>query len=120
MTTSQSDVLSMQALRRLVAAFAAASVLLMGAQAQAQAPNQDEQARTHFDSGNLHFDRGSYEEAKLEFEAAFRLSGRRALLYNVFISAERLGEFAEAVAYLEDYLEDGCPEGEIASRPRLA
>lgn len=112
----QIDVLTMQPLRRLIVVFAVASVILMSGSAQAQTPNEDEQARTHFDSGNLHFDRGSYEEAKLEFEAAFRLSGRRALLYNLFISAERLGQFADAIGYLEDYLEDGCPERD---RPTL-
>lgn len=64
----------------------------------------DAQARTHFDSGHLYFDRGEYEDALREFQAAYDLSHRAALLYNLYLSYERLGRTGEAADSLQHYL----------------
>jgi hypothetical protein len=87
----------------------------------ASAQDADTQARTHFESGRLHFDRGAYEEAQAEFEAAFELSQRPDLLYNLYLCAERLGQLDDAIGYLERYLAEGAPEAErrASLEPRL-
>lgn len=70
---------------------------------QAQTPD-DEMARTHFQSGRLYFDRGEYEAALRDFEAAYELSHRTPLLYNLYVTLENLGRFSEAAERLERYL----------------
>src|SRR5690242_10205557 len=67
----------------------------------------DERARVHFQAGSSHFDTGNYEAALQEFEAAYALSHRPALLYNIYLSHERLGNLEEAAGALRSYLEGG-------------
>lgn len=75
--------------------------------ALAQAPTPtDQQARTHFESGRLYFERGQYEAALREFEAAYELSHRAALLYNIVLTNERLARYGEAADRLEQYLRE--------------
>lgn len=82
----------------------------------------DRQGRAHFEAARLHFERGAYEEALSEFTAAYELSGRPALLYNLYLTTERLGDFEHAIAYLERYLAEGDPDAErrASLEPRLA
>ncbi len=77
--------------------------LLWVAPVQAQTPD-DDMARTHFQSGRLYFDRGEYEAALHDFEAAYELSHRTPLLYNLYVTLENLGRFSEAAERLERYL----------------
>lgn len=88
----------------------------------AGAQDHDEEARTHFQSGRLHFERGAYEEAQAEFMAAYELSQRPDLLFNLFLCAERLGELDAAIDYLERYLAEASPDAETRTQlePRLA
>lgn len=74
--------------------------------AQDEPTVQDEQARTHFQSGRLYFDRAQYDDALREFEAAYELSHRAGLLYNIYLTYERLGRYGEAADRLEQYLRD--------------
>ncbi|MDQ3036878.1 MAG: hypothetical protein M3Y87_31080 [Myxococcota bacterium] len=87
---------------------ALAVVILLGvSSAGAQEPTlQDEQARTHFQSGRLYFDRAQYDDALREFEAAYDLSHRAALLYNIYLTYERLGRYGQAADRLEQFLRD--------------
>ncbi len=89
--------------------------------ALAQESASDREARAHFEAARLHFDRGAYEEAQREFEAAYELSHRAELLYNLYLSAERLGDFDAAIGYLERYLSEGAPDDERRAHltPRL-
>lgn len=88
-------------------------VLFLALPAGAQAPNDDERARTHFESGRLHFDEGDYEAALAEFQSAYELSGRDQLLFNLYLAYERLGRTREAADHLERYLAtDLVPEGD--------
>lgn len=82
---------------------------------------QDADARTHFESGRSYFDRGAYEEALREFRAAYDLSHRAELLYNLYLTAERAADFDAAVDYLEHYLSEGSPDAErrASLEPRL-
>jgi tetratricopeptide (TPR) repeat protein len=90
--------------------------------ALAQESDADREGRTHFEAGRLHFERGAYEEALGEFQAAFELSGRVDLLYNLYLTTERLGDFDAAIGYLERYLAEGSPDAErrASLEPRLA
>ena len=76
-----------------------------GAQ-EAEAAPGDDAARTHFESGRLHFERDEYTTALNEFEEAYELSGRVGLLYNIYLTLERLGRVGEAADRLEQFLRD--------------
>ncbi|AKF03754.1 tetratricopeptide repeat protein [Sandaracinus amylolyticus] len=102
-----------------------AAIVIIGIGLVAAAPRaraqEDDAARAHFEAGRLHFDRGAYEAAQQEFEAAYELSGRPALLYNLYLTAERLGDFDTAIAHLERFLAEGSPSDEQRAQlePRL-
>lgn len=89
--------------------------------ASAQETAADVEARTHFEAARLHFERGAYEEAQREFQAAYDLSHRAELLYNLFLTAERLADYDMAIGYLEHYLAEGSPDAERRAtlEPRL-
>lgn len=80
------------------------AVLLWPAAVCAQSPSADEQARTHFASGVAAFDTGRYEVALDEFHAAYELSHRPELLYNVGLCQDRLRQDREALASFEAFL----------------
>jgi tetratricopeptide (TPR) repeat protein len=67
----------------------------------------DRRARAHFQAGALHYDRGHYEQAVEQFKAAYELSGRAELLYNIYTTQERLGRYAAAAETLSRYLKEG-------------
>jgi tetratricopeptide (TPR) repeat protein len=71
----------------------------------------------HFQSGQAYFETGEYESALNEFTRAYELSGRPALLYNIVLVHERLGNLEPAIEYLRRYLAE-APEAE-EHRPTL-
>lgn len=79
------------------------SLLTLPTRAHAQS-DEDQQAHIHFDSGHLHFERGEYDDALHEFLAAYDLSHRAPLLYNIYLTLERLGRVGEAADRLASYL----------------
>ena len=89
---------------RVTYAVAMSIVLSAAASASAQESPLDERARLHFASGASYFDAGNYERALEEFQTAFDLSQRSELLYNIYLSHERLGNLDEAIRNLERYL----------------
>lgn len=110
-------------MRSKIAAGAAALVLTLSMSARAQEPSEaDAAARVHFESGRAHFDSGNYELAMHEFQASWELSQRHALLYNLYVTAERLGQLDLAIDYLERYLDQGELENDrrAAFQRRLA
>lgn len=72
-------------------------------------PQSELEARAHFRSGSDYFDAGDYADAAREFDLAYELSGRPALLYNVYLAHERLGNLDRAVEALSAFLEEGDP-----------
>ena len=89
---------------RFMYAAAISIVLSAGVSASAQESPLDERARLHFASGASYFDAGNYERALEEFQTAYELSQRAELLYNIYLSHERLGNLDEAITNLEQYL----------------
>lgn len=99
-------------MRGTIAACAAALLVVTSATASAQGDADEAAARAHFESGRLHFDNGNYEMALREFQASYELSHRAELLYNLYVTSERLGDLPAAVEYLERFLADGNPEAD--------
>lgn len=64
----------------------------------------DAAARAHFQSGTAYFETGDYESALREFQRAYDMSQRPALLYNIYLAQERLNQLAPAADALERYL----------------
>jgi tetratricopeptide (TPR) repeat protein len=65
----------------------------------------DMEARQHFAIGKALYDGGRFQQAAEEFDAAYRLSKRPQLLYNVYVANREAGNLREAVAALSTYLE---------------
>ena len=80
-----------------------------------------EQARVHYERGLALFDEAQFESqftaAMAEFEAAYRLSHRPALLFNIAQLHARLGHAVEAVDTFTAYLAEA---GEIDDARRAA
>ena len=99
----------------ILAVTSAASVA--SAQGSEATSASDADARTFFKSASVRFERGDYEAALKDFEAAYELSRRPALLYNIGLCAERVGEDAKALSAYRQYLEADA-NGELTSEVR--
>jgi tetratricopeptide (TPR) repeat protein len=87
------------------------SLLLLARVAQATPPPEEEAARVHFLSGQAYYDQAAYADALREFNEAYRISQRPALLYNVALCYEHLDKYSEAIVALQQYL-DASPKAE--------
>src|SRR5258706_10412975 len=79
---------------------------LLGTVVPSGAQTDDENARIHFESGAAYLKQGDNENPLREFQAAFALSKRPALLLNIANVYERMGKPKEAVDALTKYLEE--------------
>ncbi len=70
----------------------------------------------HFEAARSHYERGAYEAALGEFETAYELSHRAELLYNLYLSTERIGRLDEAIDYLDRYLREGAPAADLRTQ----
>jgi tetratricopeptide (TPR) repeat protein len=64
----------------------------------------DARARVHFRTANELYDQGQFERSAVQFEEAYRLSRRPALLYNAYVAYRDAGELRSAAGMLERYL----------------
>jgi tetratricopeptide (TPR) repeat protein len=76
----------------------------------------EDAARAHFLLGRSHFDAGEFTKAAAEFEEAYRISQRPALLYNLYVAYRDAGDTANAARTLREYL---AKEQNIENRPQL-
>ena len=74
-------------------------------QGYAQTPTNDQDARARelYKNGTVLYKEGSYKEAVLAFQEAYRLSKRHALLYNIAKSQEKMQNFSAAIESLQTY-----------------
>src|SRR6266498_2326357 len=79
---------------------------LAAAPAAAAMTEEEERAKAHFLAGQSYYDQASYADALKEFNEAYRISKRPALLYNIARCHEALDQVPEAVAMLERYLHE--------------
>lgn len=66
---------------------------------------EEDTARSHFRVGQLMYGEGRFEEAAAEFDRAYALSGRSALLYNAYLAHRDAGRLREATERLRGYLQ---------------
>lgn len=87
------------------------------AQAQDSVPEDPvARARVYFEAAMAYFDEGEYERAIPQFERALDLTTAPEILYNLYISHERIAEFDKATVYLRTYL---SVAGDIDDRVQL-
>jgi hypothetical protein len=67
---------------------------------------EEERAKAHFLAGQSYYDQASYTDALREFNEAYRISKKPALLYNIARCFEALEKYSDAVAMLERYLQE--------------
>ncbi|HEX5659487.1 MAG TPA: hypothetical protein VFX59_19965 [Polyangiales bacterium] len=91
---------------RLVCKTASLWLLLAFATAQAQAPAKvdEKAAREAFERGRVFYDGGEFDQASGAFEEAYRLSGRDALLYNLYLAYRDANQQQQAADALRNYL----------------
>jgi Tetratricopeptide repeat len=83
------------------------AAVLLAAVAPAHAiTEEEERAKAHFLAGQSYYDQASYTDALREFNEAYRISKRPALLYNLARCHEALEQLPEAVQMLQRYLEE--------------
>lgn len=87
---------------RFLASLAVVAGVAAASPARAQSDG-DERARLHFESGRSYFEEGAYERALVEFERAYELSPRTAMLFNLGTTYERLARYGEAADAFERY-----------------
>lgn len=61
-------------------------------------------AESHYEAGRSAYERGAWDVALIEFEAAFQLSHEPDLIYNLSKTAEAAGMLAESLRYARSYL----------------
>jgi tetratricopeptide (TPR) repeat protein len=81
-------------------------------------PVNDAAARGRFQAGQAFYEDGRFEEALVEFQAAWEFSGRVEMLINIANAAERALKFDVAVEHLRLYLErvPNAPDREATER----
>jgi tetratricopeptide (TPR) repeat protein len=82
------------------------AILTFCAIVQAGESSVSPEAKRHVDSGVEAYNAARYEEAVKEFELAYRLSNRPALLFNIARAEAKLGHEEAAIAFLRRYLEE--------------
>jgi tetratricopeptide (TPR) repeat protein len=73
--------------------------------AVAISPDAEEKARAHFRLGRAHYDNGDFAQAAVEFESAYRISQRAALLYNIYLAYRDASDTRHAADALRKYLQ---------------
>lgn len=107
------DSVSRFACRALVLSLVA---LACASGASAQGQGSEEEARAHFQLGRAAYDRGEFAKAAGEFEEAYRISQRAALLYNLYLAYRDANEPAKAADALRRFLAE---EKDVDNRSQL-
>jgi tetratricopeptide (TPR) repeat protein len=113
---------------RLIRAVAAIPVFALGLAVPAHAQQQpaerpvkeeDARARELFLEGEAHYAAGRYELAAERYLAAYELSQRPELLFNLGNAFERMGEYEKAADYLRRYAESPRARDVVSVRERV-
>lgn len=88
----------------LVAMIGIAPLSQVSAQGVERDEASEEEARALFTAGRVAYDGARYDEALDRFKAAYALSGRAELLFNIGQAADRLRRDKEALAAFEEFL----------------
>jgi len=99
------------ALRTLLRVLAALAVLLAIARGAAADDKATKSARKHFDKGEKLYALGRFDEALVEYEAAFEAKPLPGFLFNIGQCHRNLGDYDAAIFSFRKYLEL-APEAE--------
>jgi iron complex outermembrane receptor protein len=80
---------------------------------------QKTEARSHFETGNTHFNLGEFDQAIVEFKAAYEISSAPGLLYNIAQSYRLKKDFEQASMFYKTYLRlkpDAANRAEVEQR----
>lgn len=80
------------------------------AQAAPPAAETSDAAREHFKRGEAAYQKGSYDAAITEWEAAYAADPRPRIQYNLYQAYERLGQLTKASEALQRYLSTADPD----------
>ncbi|HEX2675118.1 MAG TPA: tetratricopeptide repeat protein [Polyangiales bacterium] len=80
------------------------------ARSMSDADMSDERARAHFKAGTSLYDSGRFPEAAEEWEQAYALSKRNALLYNIYVAHRDASNLPKAIDALQRYLATNDPD----------
>jgi tetratricopeptide (TPR) repeat protein len=98
------------------------ALAFVSAVAHAEPTREDlAQAKAHFEQGQRLYDLRHYQEAVVEFETSYKLSGDPTLLYNIGQALRLGGRHADAIHYYETYLKrvpDSARRDEVERRIR--
>jgi tetratricopeptide (TPR) repeat protein len=90
-----------------------------GGAAPAPSPDADSRAKAaaHFKQGQAFFQRGDYDRALAEYQAAFELSAEPLLVFNIALCHDRANRPEQALADFQRYLAQ-APNGPVADEAR--
>jgi tetratricopeptide (TPR) repeat protein len=101
----RSIVVRLGLLMALATATASTEVSAQAAAApSSQASDTEARAREAFQRGRIHYDNGEFDRASKAFEEAYSLSGRHALLYNLYLAYRDANQQEKAAEALRNYL----------------
>ena len=103
----------------VTAAVLIAMALSGAALAEQPSADDDQKARELFRMGENHYAAGRYEKAAVLYDEAYRLSGRPELLLAMVNTYERMGDYAQAIEYLRQYLKHPRAKNVSSLRERL-
>lgn len=98
---------------------ALASLLLIGAHAQAQAPSEDDakaQARAHFIEGREQFTAGQFAQALQSFKRAHEILPTPLMLSNISQVYESMDDLPRAIEAQESFIATGQADNDAKSR----
>lgn len=102
-----------------LAVAALVALLALGAAPAGAQPTPDDRAKAEasFKQGQAYFQRGDYDRAIAEYQAAFELSAEPSLLFNIALCHDRASRPEEALQGYRRYLEL-VPDGTVADEAR--
>ncbi|HWU89518.1 MAG TPA: tetratricopeptide repeat protein [Kofleriaceae bacterium] len=95
------------------------ALLVLGAGPASAEPDADARAKAsaHFKQGQAFFNRGDFDHALAEYQAAFDLSAEPLLVFNIALCHDRANRPEQALAAFRRYLEL-APNGGVADEAR--
>lgn len=92
---------------RLVRVVVAIALVAVG-----EAGADESEAKIQFQAGVLYYEKGQYAKALEQFEEAYRVAQKPALLYNMAQCTDKLGDDGKTIEHLRRYIESGPEEKE--------
>jgi tetratricopeptide (TPR) repeat protein len=105
--------------RRIAVVVVAIAVIALRAAPVAAEPDADNRAKAaeHFKQGRAFFQRGDYDHALAEYQAALDLSAEPLLIFNIALCYDRANQSEQALQSFRRYLEL-APDGAVADEAR--